>query len=60
MGEFEGGRGHYFCAGSGTFEYEEFCALVQNVEEDEGASEEELRDIFRLFDKEVGVSWDRP
>jgi Ca2+-binding EF-hand superfamily protein len=38
--------------GSGTFEFEEFCALVCSVEEDEPASEEELREIFRLFDKQ--------
>jgi Ca2+-binding EF-hand superfamily protein len=41
--------------GSGTFEFEEFSALVQSVEEDEGATEDELKDIFRLFDKEVRI-----
>jgi len=39
--------------GSGTFEFDEFCALVSSVEEDEPASAEELRDIFRLFDKQA-------
>jgi len=39
--------------GTGRFEFEEFGALVASVDvQDEGASEEELREIFRLFDKQ--------
>jgi Ca2+-binding EF-hand superfamily protein len=41
--------------GSGTFEFEEFAALVSSVEEDEGATDDELRQIFKLFDKEVSI-----
>jgi len=40
--------------GSGEIEFEEFCALIARfvIEEDSGALEEELREAFRLYDKQ--------
>jgi calmodulin len=40
--------------GSGEIEFEEFCALIARfvIEEDSSALEEELRDAFRLYDKQ--------
>jgi len=40
--------------GSGQIEFEEFCALAARfvLEEDTSALEEELRDAFRLYDKQ--------
>jgi len=40
--------------GSGEIEFEEFCALIARFvsDEDTGALEEELREAFRLYDKQ--------
>jgi len=40
--------------GSGEIEFEEFCALISRfvLEEDSGALEDELREAFRLYDKQ--------
>lgn len=41
--------------GSGEIEFEEFAAMVASfvVEDDNTGLEEELREAFRLYDKEV-------
>ena len=43
--------------GSGKLEFDEFCALVYTVANtvDKETLEKELREAFRLFDKEVVV-----
>jgi Ca2+-binding EF-hand superfamily protein len=45
----------YGAAGSGKLEFEKFCALVYTVANtvDKETLEKELREAFRLFDKEV-------
>jgi hypothetical protein len=42
------------CAGSGELEFEEFVTLAARflVEEDAEAMQQELREAFRLYDKE--------
>jgi len=44
----------YDSDGSGEIEFEEFCSIVAQFEtdEDSAAMESELRDAFRLYDKE--------
>ena len=45
-----------FVLGSGEIEFEEFAAMVANFvvnSEDNEGLEEELREAFRLYDKEV-------
>lgn len=47
------------CLGSGEIEFEEFAAMVANFvneDEDKEALVEELREAFRLYDKEVCCS----
>lgn len=48
----------WVASGSGEIEFEEFAAMVANFvvngEDNEGL-EEELREAFRLYDKQVGL-----
>ena len=46
--------GNDFCVGSGEIEFDEFLVLVSRfvVEGDKAKMEQELRDAFRLYDKQ--------
>ena len=43
-----------FVSGSGQLEFEEFCSMAARflVEEDTEAMQQELKEAFRLYDKE--------
>lgn len=43
----------YFCVGSGTVDFDEFLVMMVRCmkEESKGKSEEELAEVFRMFDK---------
>lgn len=45
---------YFLSTGSGELEFEEFCKLASRflVEEDTEAMQQELREAFRLYDKE--------
>ena len=45
---------HFFPAGSGELEFEEFCILAARflIEEDEEQMRRELKEAFRFYDKE--------
>lgn len=44
---------HYVCAGSGTVDFDEFLVMMVRCMKDDskGKSEEELAELFRMFDK---------
>lgn len=43
----------YICVGSGTVDFDEFLVMMVRCmkEESKGKSEEELAEVFRMFDK---------